>query len=172
MANSSSEQSPQTLTNRLYELLSGPPEEPRNWDGVRELFLPEARLYSELIFPDGKTQSAQWTVDEFVEAARREYSKDGLWESEIGCRSEELGNIAHVWSTYESRIGSPDAPPVVRGINSVQFLKREDTWRITSLVFQIERGAVQIPAHYLTAVEPTATPARQDGSHRGGPEET
>ena len=140
---------PGEVVRRLYDLISGPAEYERSWQDVRALFHPGALLHSELTLPDGSHQSGRWTVDEFCEAAESEYRGRGFWEQEIAEHSNEFGHIAHVWSTYESRVESPDSEPVGRGINSVQLLMLEGRWQITSLVFQIERGTKGIPADYL-----------------------
>lgn len=142
---------PEGIVAALYALLSGPRGALRDWPAVRSLFMPDAQLHSELILPDATVQSRSWTVDAFVTEAAAEYAgADGFWESEIARRVETFGDIAHVWSTYEARVGSPDGPPVMRGINSVQLLRRSSRWWITGLVFQVERPpAAPIPARYL-----------------------
>lgn len=144
---------PPEVVAALYRLLSGPRDARRDWSAVRALFLPEAHLHSELVLPDGEIQPRSWTVDEFVSEAAAEYANgDGFWEREVARRMEEYGNVAHVWSTYEAHVGSPDGPPVVRGINSIQLLRRSDRWWITGVVFQIDRApVVPIPAEYLSA---------------------
>ena len=139
---------PHEVVLRLYTLISGPADEERRWEEVSALFLPDAVLRSELVLPDGTRQSGCWSVVEFCEAAAEEYAEAGFWENEIAARIECFENIAHVWSTYETRVGSPDSLPVMRGINAVQLLRQEGTWRITSLIFQIERGTGGIPDLY------------------------
>ena len=136
---------PREVVRRLYALISGPAEEPRPWDEVRDLFVPDAVLRSELALPDGSRQSGRWSLDEFVEEAAAEYAQAGFWEREVAARAECWENIAHVWSTYESRVGSPDSAPVMRGINSVQLIRRKGAWRITGIVFQIDEGTSGIP---------------------------
>lgn len=140
---------PHRVVRQLYTLISGAADEARSWDEVRSLFFPDAILRSELTLPDGSHQSGTWTVDEFCEEAAAEYAEKGFWEQEIAARVECFENIAQVWTTYESRVGSPDSEPVGRGINSVQLLRRDGEWRITSLVFQLERGTEGIPEAYL-----------------------
>ncbi len=140
---------PEEVVIRLYDLISGPAEHQRSWDDVRALFYPEALLHSELTLPDGSHQSGTWTVDEFCNAAAAEYQRTGFWEREVARCDERYENIAHVWSTYESRVGRNDGDPAGRGINSVQLLRRDGKWRITGLVFQIERGTAGIPTSYL-----------------------
>jgi hypothetical protein len=141
---------PHEIVRRLYALISGPADEPRSWDEVRALFFPDALLRSELTLPDGTHLPGTWTVDEFCDVAAKEYAKSaGFWEREVAARIECFENIAQVWTTYESRVGSADSDPVTRGINAVQLLRRGGNWRITSLVFQIERGTDGIPTAYL-----------------------
>ena len=140
---------PTEVFARLYDLISGPASEERNWGEARDLFYPDAVLHSELTLPDGSHQSGTWTVDQFCDAAAEEYRKTGFWEREVACRSECFGAIAQVWSTYESRVGDPQSEPVGRGINAVQLLRRSGIWRIVSLSFQMERGTGGIPDIYL-----------------------
>lgn len=140
---------PADVFARLYELISGPAAVERPWTDVRDLFYPDALLYSELTLPDGSHQSGTWTVDEFCEAAAGEYRRNGFWEWEVARRSEQFENIAQVWSTYETRVGDPKSDPIGRGINAVHLLRRNGEWRITSLIFQNERGTTGIPAAYL-----------------------
>lgn len=147
---------PEATFQRLYDLISGPAHAERDWDAVRELFHPDALLHSELTLPDGSHQSGTWTVDQFCTAAAHEYRQAGFWEREIACRSRVFGSIAQVWSTYESRIGDPDSEPVGRGINAVHLLRRDGTWRIVSLIFQIERGTEGIPDLFLGEAPPKA----------------
>jgi len=140
---------PREAFARLYDLISGPAGDERDWGEVRNLFHPDALLHSELTLPDGSHQSGTWTLDQFCKAAAEEYRKDGFWEREVACRSDCFGAIAQVWSTYESRIGDPQSEPVGRGINAAQLLRRDGEWCVVSLVFQIERGTAGIPEVYL-----------------------
>ena len=142
-------QGPEWPLSRLYELISGAAEEPRPWDEIRTLFLDGARLYMVVILDDGAEKLREWTVSEFARDAGAFYSQDGFWEREISRRTERFGSIAHVFSTYESRVGSPDNPPAVRGINSVQLIKGPDRWLIASIVFQTEQEGTPIPSEYL-----------------------
>lgn len=141
---------PRDVVRRLYELISGAGDYERDWDSVRALFLPDATLRSELTLPDGTHQSGTWTVAEFCTAAAEEYRKDGFWEREIAARMERFGTIAHVWSTYESRVGGAESTPAGRGINSFQLLQQAGVWRLASVVFQLERGTDGIPSRYLS----------------------
>lgn len=47
-----------------------------------------------------------------TEATEEYAGADGFWESELARQAETFGDIAHVWSTYEARVASPDGPPM------------------------------------------------------------
>jgi hypothetical protein len=63
-------------------------------------------------------------------------------------RVEAYGNIAHVWSTYESRRGREMSDPYSRGIASIQLLKDGDRWWIISVFWDYERPDNKLPEKY------------------------
>jgi len=137
---------------RLYEFISGPADKKRPWDEMRTLFLDGARLRMVIRLEDGSEKLREWTLDEFARDAGDFYSQDGFWEREVSRRVERFGSIAHVFSTYESRIKDPEGPPVMRGINSIQLIRGRNRWLIASVVFQTEQEEVPIPPEYLEQV--------------------
>jgi hypothetical protein len=141
--------SPEDLLLRLYDLISGPKDEERRWEEISSLFLKGARLRMEVENADGSVRSGDWSIDEFSREAAESYRRNGFWEREIARRTERYGNICHIFSTYESRVGDPNSDPVSRGINSVQVLRREGRWCIASIIFQAEQPGNEIPQEYL-----------------------
>jgi hypothetical protein len=133
----------------LYQLVSGPAELERPWDQIEALFLPGARIRMEFVEKDGSVRSVDWSVEQFAREATEHYRENGFWEREIARRTERFGNIAHIFSTYEARVGDPASAPVARGINSVQVLRHQGCWRIAGIIFQIERPGTLIPERYL-----------------------
>ncbi len=134
----------------LYDVISGPAGEKRDWDRMRSLFIPEGRL-----MPSG--QNAQtgevgyriWGPDEYIEQAGSNLEKNGFFEVEIARRVEQYGTIAHVFSTYESRRNETDEKPFARGINSIQLLKGKDRWFIVSVFWMSESDKYPLPDSYL-----------------------
>jgi hypothetical protein len=74
----------------------------------------------------------------------------GFYEREIAHKIETFGNIAHVWSTYESRRKLDDAMPFTRGVNSFQFVHHDNRWWVLTILWDAERVDNPIPAKYLT----------------------
>ena len=141
--------SPEQPLAELYRLISGPADQERDWEAVKALFLAGARIRMELVEEDGSVRRLDWTVDEFAKEAAKHYRQGGFWEKEIARRTERYGNIAHIFSTYESRAGEPESEPIARGINSVQVLCREGRWLIAGIIFHMEQAGLPIPEKYL-----------------------
>ena len=53
-------------------------------------------------------------------------------------RVETFGNIAHVFSTYESR-RAPGEKPFARGINSFQLVRDAKGWKVMTILWDSER---------------------------------
>ena len=132
----------------LYGVISGP-KGPRNWDRFLGLMLPEARLVV-----TGETMPGRYrpvTPQGYVERSTEIFKDMNFWETEIHRKTERYGNIAHVFSTYESRFTSPDsAEPDMRGINSIQLYNDGVRWWIVSIYWQSESDRHPIPEKYLS----------------------
>ena len=89
------------------------------------------------------------TLQEFTDMLAARIGKDGHVEHEIAQRVDVYGNIANVWSSYESR-KTPDDPQVVRGINSIQLMNDGKRWWITGAQWQHETAETPIPPKYLS----------------------
>jgi len=140
--------SPSAIVRASYVAISGPPGQALNLDRFRSLFLPQAQLVSVNV-KDGQGMARAMTLQEFTEMVSARIGKDGHIEHEIAQRIEVYGNIAHVWSTYESRKTSED-PQVTRGINSIQLMNDGKRWWISGAQWQHETAEAQIPAKYLS----------------------
>lgn len=140
---------PEALVRALYEVISGPAHKERDWDRFRRLFLPGARVVAFTTLPDGTPQEGVWELDDYIRAAEEFYAQEGFWEEEIWSRTDRYGSLAHVLSSYRSRVGSPDADPVGRGLNSIQMVRHDGRWWITGIVFELEASDRPIPDRYL-----------------------
>lgn len=144
--------SPEAAVQAVYESISGPAEKkrPREWDRLRSLFLPGARFVLARWQSPEETQVLRaWDLEAFIDAARGFYQESAFYEREVARQVDRFGRIAHVFSTYESRVGSEDSDPVARGINSVQLVYSEDRWWIARLVWDVEQPSNRIPPDYL-----------------------
>jgi hypothetical protein len=138
---------PSAVVRASYVAISGPPGQTLNLDRFRSLFMPQAQLVSVNI-KDGKGAARVMTLQEFTEMVSAGIGKDGHVEREIAQRVDVYGNIANVWSSYESR-KTPIDPQVTRGINSIQLMYDGKRWWISGAQWQHETAEAPIPAKYL-----------------------
>jgi hypothetical protein len=137
-----------SMTKTVYEVISGPAG-PRNWDRFRSLFAEGARLIVMRVL-SGHPAPLVMTVEDFVARSGANTQTNGFYESEVARRMETFGNIAHVFSTYESR-RAPGDKPFARGINSFQLVKDGDAWKVMTILWDSEREGNAIPEKYLTS---------------------
>jgi hypothetical protein len=130
----------------LYDVISGPAG-PRDWDRMKSLMLPDARFMPVGHRPDGQDVYRAIDADGYVQRATPAFLREGFFETGIANRVEQFGNIAHVFSTYESR-HEKGGEPFAKGINSIQLVKLGDRWWVASIMWDTERPGVPIPEKY------------------------
>ena len=135
------------LVAAYYDVISGPAGQPRQWSRDRTLYIPEIRFVSMSIGKDGQPVAHKMSHQEFVDASNAEVLK-GFYEKEIHRDTQRFGNIAHVFSTYESRIKA-DGPVIARGINSIEAFWDGKRWWIANAIWDEERKDNPLPATYL-----------------------
>jgi hypothetical protein len=134
----------------LYEVISGPAGQPRDWPRFRSLLVPNARLMPTRPRAGGGTDVSIWSADDYIRAAGPGLETNGFFEREIHRVTEEFGSVVHAFSTYESRrTANASETPFARGINSIQLLKDGGRWWVVTIYWQAERPDTPIPAKYL-----------------------
>jgi hypothetical protein len=133
----------------LYNVISGPAGEVRNWNRMRSLFLPEGKLVATAVRPTGEVVKRVLTVEEYIAGNGPVLEKNGFFEKEIHRKQEVYGHIAHCFSTYEARRTATDAEPFMRGINSIQLYNDGKRWWILTVFWQTENKDLLIPKEYL-----------------------
>ena len=136
------------LVEAYYDVISGPAGQPRQWSRDRTLYIPEIRFVAMSMGKDGKPVAHKMSHQEFVDASNAGVVKDGFYEKEIHRETQRFGNIAHIFSTYESRIKA-DGPVIARGINSIEAFWDGKRWWIASAIWDEERAGNPMPAEYL-----------------------
>ncbi len=128
------------MMRAFYEVVNVEPTGPRQWARDRTLYSPWIRFVA--IGESVDLWTHQQLVDETEPLVRA-----GFHEREIFRRVRVYGNIAHVDSTYETRMGSSEK--VHRGVNSVELYFDQHRWWIASVMWQSEDAAHPIPAQLL-----------------------
>jgi hypothetical protein len=113
----------------VYDVISGPPGQKRDFDRMRSLFAPGATLKA--IGPKGLHGG---TLEDYISRNAAILEKEGFTERELGRRVEVWGGLATAWSAYDGRTANGSFHE--RGINSFQLVKIDGKWLVASILWQ------------------------------------
>lgn len=134
----------------LYDVISGPKGQPRDWNRMRSIFVPGARLMPAVVRDSGRRADLLvWSVDEYISTAGPSLEASGFFERELHRVTERYGNVTQIFSTYDSKRTLDDPAPFARGINSIQLLKDGGRYWVVSIFWDSERPGNPVPAKYL-----------------------
>ena len=113
------------------------------------MFIPGARLIPTGITPEGDHVYRVQSLDEWIDGASGYFAQSAFYERAIGNTVQRFGNVAHVFSAYDSRSAPSDAQPFARGINSIQLFWDGERWWGVTIFWDSERPDNPIPDRYL-----------------------
>ena len=148
VANPADVNSIDSIIAAVYDVISGPAGKKRDWDRMRSLFVPGARLIPTGPRQTGGYGSRSLTVEDYITRGGPSLERDGFFEAEIARKTDTFGNIAQAFSTYESR-HKPDEKPFARGINSFQLMNDGKRWWVVTIFWQGEDEKNPLPEKYL-----------------------
>lgn len=137
------------IIDALYDTISGEAGAQRDVRRFNSLFLPGARLIPTSPNPEGGTTAQVLDVDGFIKRLSEHIKDNSFYEREAARRTDRFGNIAHVFSTYESLHAADDPTPFNRGINSIQLLRDGARWWVVTIFWDSERPDNPVPERYL-----------------------
>jgi hypothetical protein len=137
--------SPSAIVAATYDVISGPKGAERDWDRWRSLFLPTGRLGTLGHAKDGGTTVLSFTAEDYVKLGTSEFNKTGFFERGIVNKINKFGDVAEVFTSYESRY-EKGGPVVARGINNFQCMFDGKRWWIESIVWDEEHDSLKLPA--------------------------
>jgi hypothetical protein len=139
----------ESILAALYDVISGPAGQKRDWDRMRAMFAPGARLIPTVYRPDSVPTLRVLDLEGYIGRSGPMLETNGFFEKEIARRVERYGGVVHVFSTYESRRAQADPAPFARGINSIQLFHDGKRWWIVTIYWEGERAGNPIPPRYL-----------------------
>lgn len=137
------------IMKAVYDVISGPAGQKRDWNRMRSLFLPGARLIPTGRGQDGKSGARVWSLEEYITRAGPGLEEGGFFERELGRVEERYGNIVHLMSAYDSKRKADDAQPFARGVNSFQLFYDGSRWWVVTIFWQGETPDTPVPAKFL-----------------------
>ena len=133
----------------VYDVISGPAGQKRDWDRMRTLFIPDARLIAIIKGTNSQAGMRVMSVEDYIKTSGPFLEKNGFFEKEIGRKTEQYGGVTHLFSTYESRKNIDDEKPFMRGINSFQLWNDGKRWWVVTIYWQSETSDNPIPEKYI-----------------------
>lgn len=131
----------------LYESISFDQNNPPDYKTFKALFAENAHLISVK-----DTTSYILSPDDYEQSMTRQRNEGKILsfiEKELHRKTDQYGNILHVFSTYQTHLKTPDGTDTTRGINSIQLMKNDGDWKVTSLIWYEEDENHPLPKKYL-----------------------
>ena len=117
-----------------------------NYENMQTAFIPQAQLINYI------TDTAQiLSINDFTRAFKNyvETTKiETFQEQEIYGRTDQFGKIAQRISSYKTYVNSLDVVKE-RGVNSFQLIKTPQGWKVSSIIWDLEKTGLTIPNTYL-----------------------
>lgn len=125
------------ILKAMYEVISGPTGQPRDWERFRSLYAPGARLMPVISSQVNRVRIL--SPEEYIRRVEPIFTKENFWERETSRQTETFGHVAHVLSAYES-LRDPAGPAFEHGTNSVQLFFDNARWWIVSVMWNTSRS--------------------------------
>jgi hypothetical protein len=120
-------------------------EKPR-FDEIGNYFIPQAQLIN------FRTDTADVSsLPQFINLYKQFVSSthiDEFYEEEAFGKTEQFGRIAHRISTYNTYLNTRDSI-AERGVNSFQLIKTPKGWKVSSIIWDVEKKGLPVPDYYL-----------------------
>ncbi len=124
------------LIDALYACVCGPAGQERDWDKMRSLFIPGARVRRADVPEGGCTHLTQLSIQDFIASIEGFIHEKGFYGQELVRRAELSGRLADVTSVYEGRIKPDDPQPFRCGTNKIRLYHDGFRWWIISMLLR------------------------------------
>lgn len=135
------------IIRAYYEVVSGPAGEAADRDRDFSLHVDGALVGLPGRDAEGNPRLNVMSLGDYHDRAGGPRSQP-FYEREVHREVHRFGNVAQVFSTYESS-REPEGAAFTRGINSIQLTWDGTRWWIVSWIFDQEREGLDVPARYL-----------------------
>ena len=129
-----------------YAVLYFKPGEKFDYEHIRTAFVPQAH------FLDFRSDTLEYmSLNDIVKGFKTLVDSNHItsfYEEEIFGKTTQFGKIAQRISTYTTYINTRDSA-AERGVNSFQLVKTPTGWKVSSIIWDVERAGQAIPPYYL-----------------------
>jgi hypothetical protein len=121
------------LLRQLYAVISFEEGDEPNWAGLSDVFSKHARITR--ITPEGTDYMDPAGFLAMTKSLLEVGAYTSFFEFEVARTVERFGDIAQVWSLYETRRNKSAREALGRGVNSIQLIRERDAWRVLGLLW-------------------------------------
>jgi hypothetical protein len=121
------------LLTELYAVISFEEGEEPNWQGLQDVFSRHARITR--VTPEGTDYMDPSSFLAMTRSLLDLGAYTSFYEFEVARTVERFGDIAQVWSVYETRRNKGAQEPLGRGVNSIQLIREREAWRVLGLLW-------------------------------------
>jgi len=129
------QETPGEALDALYDVISGPVGEARDWERFRSLFLPGAQMNVVVTGAEGNERVVVLTLDDYIERNGEALAEIGFNETETRRETFLYGGMATLLSAYEA-IRADTGETVATGVNSLTILNDQGQWKIASIAWR------------------------------------
>lgn len=138
------------VIHTLYDAISGPAGQERDWNSFRNLFADDARMYIAVPDKDNGTALKSITPEEYADRNQTRLSDIGFNEDELYRITNTYGAGIQVFSTYESHYTNKNGEEeIMQGINCIQLYFDGERYYIVSIFWDANAKNIEIPDRYL-----------------------
>ncbi len=128
-----------SIIHAMYDVISGPAGQARDWDRFRFLHYSDAHLVPVVSVAGQPAKARMLSPEDYIRRVEPIFAVESFWERETHRECETFGRVAHVLSHYES-LRDPKDPPFETGVNSVQLFYDDSRWWILNVVWNTARS--------------------------------
>jgi hypothetical protein len=136
-----------SIINAFYDVISGPKGR-RDWGRLRNMCVKDAQFNMIVKDQKGNPFYRYGTLDSYINTVEPVFDRSAFYEIEIGRTIDRFGEIAHVFSAFESRL-TKNGTPIERGMNSIQLSYSKGRWWIVNIIWTTESRKNPLPKKYL-----------------------
>ncbi len=138
------------IIHALYDAISGPVGQDRDWNTFRNLFAEDARMYIAVPDKDSGTTLKSITPEEYADRNQTRLSDIGFGEEELYRITNTYGAGTQVFSTYESHYTNKNGEEdITKGINNIQLYFDGERYFIVSIFWDANAKNIEVPDRYL-----------------------
>ena len=138
------------IIHALYDAISGPVGQDRDWNTFRNLFAEDARMYIAVPEQDSGSALKSITPEEYATRNQARLSDIGFSEEELYRITNTYGAGTQVFSTYESHYTNTNGEEdITKGINNIQLYFDGERYFIVSIFWDANAKNIEVPDRYL-----------------------